>query len=816
MSDSYIVEIEIRADGKHAIRAVEDVSKKMAGIETDARRGVGGAGREVDVLGGKLDDLKSTVGLVAGAFGVQIGVNAIRDVVNLGREVEFAERRFEALVGGPERVGDALDDMKEKTGGVVSEFSLMETATSAIMTGIADNAAEAGELISLGLSLGGQAGVEKLFQALRNQSYLVLDTVGISASDVRTLADQYRDAGMESADAFNRAVVEVGQATRLALGDAADAGITELSRLETWWDDFADRFAANAGKLAEAAATSVNDAIENVQQQQALNAEVDVRTAAILPGLESGMANELNPQFLEEYVSSILRDMASNPEIANQAQLSGEQVAAYIQRGMSSGMQITEGGFFADSGMLTQYLGSVADEVFRQNQNIVGARNIVAANQAQMRAGLQEIARAWLDVQTFMNNVPGGLQRGAQMTMQDRFMSSRQDAYALYAELQGLATSSDGFIGDQGLFSPESMQQAQVLVGDLERFYETFKDNDLISESDLEMARQWADQGRDWLKYIEDGVEAVSTMTMPDLFGQGDNNPLLTGLGGTFLTRMQGSLEDTDFQNLQDALGLMTGAETTDSLAWRDEGLAALEQIYYQFGQDAALTALTSYEEGARAARAGGQPIGDPLALMNYINVGAGTGGYTVRPDDGHWAVAQGLGMSVNDLYAQGILQPDQVIHAGEQYGGANLQYRQATSGWMPPGMSGGGDVTSALPDLSGVEQSMSNMATDSMTYSEALKFTSGYWETIAGLSPGIAGDVESMAGDATTIKDDIDEAYKTFEEMSETEYEINLKFNIQAERIIKDWIRAEVVTINRGTGGTSPGTDPRRTRGPI
>lgn len=249
MTDDLNINIRINADGTPAVQGVNRVDQSFNRLERTGKQAARGIG----------DQFRGLATVASGfltAFAGQQMIQAVAQMHALGEEARVTRARFEALAdAGPL----ALGKLREATQGVVTDFELMKLAASAEMTGIVEDAEDAGRLISLGLALGGEEGVEKLFQALRNQSYLVLDTVGISAGDVRVLASQYRNAGMEATEAFNRATIEIGEQTKAGLGDAADAGITELKKLETEWENITNRFAENF-------ATMIVSIIENTSK----------------------------------------------------------------------------------------------------------------------------------------------------------------------------------------------------------------------------------------------------------------------------------------------------------------------------------------------------------------------------------------------------------------------------------------------------------------------------------------------------------------------------------------------------------------------
>lgn len=571
MPDEYIVSIDLRSDPSQAIRGVEQVQTKLKGIEGSARQGFGGANREAGMLRGGLNNLETAAIGFGTALVAQVGINGVMQLRALGEEALYAQRRFEALVGGPELIGAAMEGLREKTGGVITDMQLQTDAISLMMTGVAADAGEAGDLIALGLKLGGQQGVEDLGRALRNMSPEMLDNIGISKAAVSALSQQYRDAGMDATEAFARATIEIGQSTVERLGDAADAGITEWGRMVAYVNNTALAPGGAVFDIGETMAGTVNQAIDTLELIREIEELNQVRT-----GMDTGQA---------------LIALLTGAQVTSDQPDGGamQRIFQWKLKGLTA---------------------QVSNSVFAQ----------VYDNFGDFAGGLM---------------VPENAQR---TMVRDRTRASLDSAGFALMQLQGMAQGNiggfemRGRLGEQVLFSEADARQAGEIARQIESIYEMARTHpDLVSEEDLANVERWADEGRQWRDYIEAGADALAGMTAPQLFGQEVTNPLLAGLGESFIDRMRGTLDEGQMQSLQDALGLRTGAETAESLAWRDEGLTALEAIYREYGEDAALTALESYEAGARAARAGNETLPDPLAGMGYF-MAAPFGGGEERP----------------------------------------------------------------------------------------------------------------------------------------------------------------------------------------
>ena len=613
--------ITVRISAVDSFSSVVDAYKRKMGEAETATKNVGDAAQQ---QGGKFKvfgtDIEEAMGYLAVGAIVKVG----SELVNLGGQINVTQARFHALAGSGE---GSLQVLRDATGGVISDFELMQTTASAIMTGIAKDATDAGRLINLGLSLGGTEGVEKLFQALRNQSYLVLDTVGISAGQVRELAEQYREAGMTSADAFNAAVVSVGEKTQASLGDAATAGITELGKFETWLDNFKNRYAENARDLAEIAAGAINNVVNGLGTQQHNESESGIRAQAILPGLRTGVANGLDEGFVNDYVTELLYSLAQNPEIAAQAELTGAQLSEWITLGLLSATPETISGAGGEAAM-RQWLGTLTEEVFRQNQNITRGQDIVGQQLDQMRAGLTEIQAFAQRMQT---EIPNFISEGGSNLLSRPWMDMATEAGQQVETIIGDNLRTVGgveyFTGPieevdrLALRAEEALGQLELLNEDGSISDETLESYQALNDR-LGNLRDKAQEGKDKVDELRESLRV--------LFGQSGG-----GAEGDITDQMVKYLEDmgvpqTTIEEYQSEADTRSGRQTELSQWFETEGKAILARILVEEGPEAAAQAQEAFVNNLAAAIAGGQPVAaDPTAYTGYTPVATSATGTT-------------------------------------------------------------------------------------------------------------------------------------------------------------------------------------------
>jgi hypothetical protein len=216
--------ITLQIDGKdNTGQALNSVNKELGEMQ-------GGVNRTTQAWG----SFKTGVTTALGAFAIAGGVAAIVGQINdLGFAANAAEKTFTQVAGGADEAAASLARMRQLTGGVIDDMSLMKGASSLLVTGIAQTNEQAEELVNLGARLGSVMGVDaaesisNLNSALLNNSFMRLDTLGISAARVRERVNELKEAGMDMSEAFSQAVLEIGSQTLEDLGAAAGVA-------ETW------------------------------------------------------------------------------------------------------------------------------------------------------------------------------------------------------------------------------------------------------------------------------------------------------------------------------------------------------------------------------------------------------------------------------------------------------------------------------------------------------------------------------------------------------------------------------------------------------
>lgn len=706
-----------------------------------------------------------------GGLGVAIGAAQIGrlalDMNDLGREIQFVETRFDALTGGEL----ALAGLRAQTGGVIDDFQLMRDATSFIMTGVAEDAEEAGRLIGMGFRLGGEEGVEALGRALRNQSIEMLDNIGISAAAVRELRNEYVQAGMDASQAFARATLEIGVQTEAMLGNAAMAAQTALSRIETDFENTVQNLSVGISTLTEAAAQAAIDAAEHTQrsiaESQTRASQIDARGQVIMPELMQGMGNGLDAAFVEQFVQQVLHDLANNPDIANQAQLTGEQIGEYVNLGITMaaanpGIESMVGG----ASNLEQYLANIAHVVQQQNRAFEQA---AAAQTGQQTAAVQRMDALMATVQDRVTRFNAGFRAEIASQLTEPVMENAAGALQRVDDLMSNIRQNQGAVGGVTLVTSAQASEVQTLADAYDRSVSSLEElnqKGLLSNEALASYQA----GRDAMTALADeaqrGLEAMQNMSLATAFGQGVTNPLLGDLSTQALAglRASGLFEEGDLQKLQDALDLNSGAQTDSSLVFRDQIVPMLTDIAQQYDGAGLTTAINNLEAEIRAARTAGRDP-DFLGSIGYaytmggggqqVNVGQGMGWYNVTAQLGLPSTAEGI------MQAQQMLGMSGTLHPGTYTAGGGASLVPTTGVYPDMGQfrtGGAGEEKSPEEQILGVYEEL-NLETaaiqeHSAKWEASMKSVAADSEITAGYLPDLAKDAGLLSGHMKNVED--------------------------------------------------------------
>lgn len=769
----YDVQIRISADDRNAQQSIGRLQTGFRQLGTHGSQSLRGIDTANRGLLSSLGNLQSVALGSLGVLGGQLSIQAIGNLRQMGEEARFARLAFEEMAGGPDRAVTALNQLREATGGVIDDVTLMTQSTRLQLLGLADGAQEAGELfatLSQIARITGQtidSAISTFQLTIANESFMRLDSLGLSVESVKNRVEELKAAGMDASDAFRQAVVEGMAGVVETIGDAATAGITEFERLRTRAENEMRKLGEVVNQVMESIAGAINDAFEagETGTQAAQQAIIDNAGTAAILAQRFGAGGQGDRGTFERILDEIQRQSEAGdvrPDfVAGALGFVDEQQLEMVQFALEN------------MNAAARERLELEQELNREEQrflSMLGRQNFELEQQARLAAE----AAAAIEVESSMDAATEAAQRLA----------------ALH------------FSSSTGFFRPDDVREAQNLVTVFEQAYDRLTElheAGRVSDSIFEGFKAAAAQVREWADEIERGAEALRNLSLDEMHGVGVTNPALADATSALARYLRAEgMDDEEIDAIVDMLDLRSGRQTELSQRFENEILPGIRDIYDQFGREAAVAALVAYVEGMRNAAETGQMPADPFLLTGYMRVGGGGPSVTVQPGWGHLAVAQALGMPLEDLYAQGILRPDQMLHPGDviSAGGKLIDLNELTKRGGPAWSWGGPADTADTGD----------MVTDSERISTALENAASSVERM----PEALEPVVDSLGEGVTLADIIRE---TLETIAATEYEVRLAVTADASDIpqwLYSLIDSRIMQLNRATG-SPPGSDPRR-----
>src|SRR5690606_30129893 len=263
----YDVQIRISADDRNAQQSIGRLQTGFRQLGTHGSQSLRGIDTANRGLLSSLGNLQSVALGALGVLGGQLSFQAIGNLRQMGEEARFARLAFEEMAGGPDSAVAALNQLREATGGVIDDVTLMTQSTRLQLLGLADGAQEAGELfatLSQIARITGQtidSAISTFQLTIANESFMRLDSLGLSVESVKNRVEELKAAGMDASDAFRQAVVEGMAGVVETIGDAATAGETSFARMQTRIENMKNELAEFVAQGVEAGAQLAEIAI---------------------------------------------------------------------------------------------------------------------------------------------------------------------------------------------------------------------------------------------------------------------------------------------------------------------------------------------------------------------------------------------------------------------------------------------------------------------------------------------------------------------------------------------------------------------------
>jgi hypothetical protein len=290
-------------------------------------------------LAGTRNDLKNFTGQItkiAGTLGVAFGVQQVAsfavEVSKLAGEAQGVRAAFERLPNSIE----LMSELKQSTGGTVSELELMKRAVQANNFDI--ELAALPKLLQFATLRAQQTGqsvdylVDSIVTGIGRKSKLILDNLGISAV---ALGDKLKGVSTDAATVGDvaRAVGEIAEESLSKMAGFSENASTKIQRLSASWENLKVAI-GNAANSSGLFGTTLN---------------VATNTINVLSGDE-----------LTRGLNQLKSSMASNAEILERFAAAGGKIDLSWQ-------QLMEQGFFRSEAAAKKYEKVLADIAKKQN-----------------------------------------------------------------------------------------------------------------------------------------------------------------------------------------------------------------------------------------------------------------------------------------------------------------------------------------------------------------------------------------------------------------------------------------------------------------
>ena len=203
-----------------------------AGVATFTRQ-LNPAYRGVGMLTAGIGGL--TAGL--GAFAAIELADSLREINELGDAANKKERAFRSLTRTLGEYHSIMENLRGRTGGILSDADLQSFSTQIVATQVATNRGEMSRILGLGTDLSAVLGkevdfvLENVMTAILNMSYRRLDQIGLSAAIARNYVNQQVGQGIPRDQAFKVALIEQGEDLAGRNYDVIQQNQTSLDRL---------------------------------------------------------------------------------------------------------------------------------------------------------------------------------------------------------------------------------------------------------------------------------------------------------------------------------------------------------------------------------------------------------------------------------------------------------------------------------------------------------------------------------------------------------------------------------------------------------
>lgn len=602
--------IEINLEGRdHLSDDLRNVNQRLDQLGQKGRAAGSGAGQAA----GGLQSIATFAGALGAAWVANSVGQKLQELVDVGTQANQVEEVFTQLAGGPDAALEAMERLRDETGGVVDDLSLQLGSNSLLITGLAQTNEEAAELVGLAVDLGAAMGqdatssIENFNAALLNNSFQRLDTLGISAAAVRERVAELKEEGLDMSEAFAQATLEQGRLALEKLGDAANVSETEIAKLRTTFQNFTQDVGQELATRAEAAAGAVNAGL--VVADLLINGnEFDRQIDALREQATDEFARRDDLINLGDLVLGLQANPAAAQALGGGQDIrnffSGETTVPESQL-LQLGSQVTG----RDATILNE-----RDRILFLNELAAKLELVTAAETDRAAAQEDSIRLARLASEQEATAVAAAQEEARlieQQLRQARFASEEfqaiGDQFDDFFQLQSEFESGTVTFESGTFFDPRNLDEVLTRADEMEQRFEDVKaiaeetDFQYITEDELAQMGQFAEEARSVADEAERGAEAFSNLSLAQLAGQTSGGQL-----AELLDKVLARADEDQRAQFQDVFDLASGRATELSQAIDDNVAPALLSIAETLGPELATEASQAVIDGINQGRLAG------------------------------------------------------------------------------------------------------------------------------------------------------------------------------------------------------------------
>jgi hypothetical protein len=305
MAERSVLDLELRS--RKSGRGAKEATAELQGFEREVEK--------AKKLG--QDFGKGMLGAAAALAGFGLAAGKAFEFGKAGAELDMVQIKFRRLSDELGLSSTFMERLERSTGGVVSEFGLMESATNLMSLGLVKNEDDLRRLIRVSGELGFD--MNQLVLTMTNMTTMRFDALGLSVDGFKDKVKALEAQGLSAADAFREAFLRQAENQLERVGSVADTTLGAFKRLEAQIKNISDQAKLLAADALEPVVRRLGDSFEATNTLRTA-VEMHIITEEHFDALQQQRARGLlsNTRIMELYGAAI-DAVASREERVSQA-----------------------------------------------------------------------------------------------------------------------------------------------------------------------------------------------------------------------------------------------------------------------------------------------------------------------------------------------------------------------------------------------------------------------------------------------------------------------------------------------------------------